>query len=546
MTSRRVHVTYLAILAAVATASIGVGWAVEPTAPLLDLEDAAELVEDIRDGRPGVDSDVDGTVQAGVVPRVAVDAPSASVDTLPAPFDGWSVVVEEVADLEGVHRVSFDSPLLGLRETAIVWLPGDYEQAPADHAWPTVLYLHGTRGTRLHPDVDEVTRELARAGLSIPFASPATGPANSPTSPSFDETQDLHDFVVVAPDSGPLPWCTNCNWVDNIGEMGFPSDTYLHQELLPLVSALYGTRTDRAGVGVVGHSMGGGGALIQGFLHPDRFAFAGSSSGTLSTWDDPASVAQVRWAYWNRLQGFDPPLVNEVPIRNFNLLDIAANVVGVGTELVAVIGDACLDPATSSQGSCADVNPLTDSGNFAQEVYQRYGNHDLTAARLVQAGVPITLITREGNHGIFDSTFRRHFLDRLNATFTDPPETPDRFAYRTATTSFDIWGWQVEVARPNDEFLHLSDARTDGRSVLISGSGVVTLTSPAVFSPGSVHEVVVTPAGQAPEIRDAIADGDGRLQVVVDLGVTNDLDERDVLTDLGAHPMRQARVEVDP
>lgn len=540
MTSRRVHATYLAIIAVVAAASISVGRADEPATPLLDPDGVAGLQGELGDGVSGITSEA-----PGVETRAAISAASVPVDSLPEPFADWNVTIEVVPDRDGIHLVSFDSPLLGLRETAIVWLPGGYDDEP-DRAWPTVLYLHGTRGTRVHPDVDEVTRELARAGLRVPFVSPATGPASTPTSPSFDETQDQHEFVVVAPDAGPLPWCTNCNWVDGIGEAGYPSDTYMHEELLPLVSSLYGTRTDRAGVGVVGHSMGGGGALIQGFRHPDRFAFAGSSSGTLSTWDDPMSTAQVRWAYWNRLQGFDPPLVNEVPIRNFNLLDIAANVVGVGTELVAVIGDACLDPATSSQGSCADVDPISDSGNFAQEVYQRYGNHDLTAARLVQAGVPITLIEREGNHGIFDSTFRRYFLERLNTTFADPPETPARFAYRTADRSFEAWGWRVDVTRSNDEFLHLSDGRTDGRGVLVSGSGVVTLTGPAVFAPGSTHQVVVTPAGGAPEVRAIVADADGRLRVVVDLAVGSNLDERDILTELGLHPMAQARVEVDP
>jgi S-formylglutathione hydrolase FrmB len=466
-----------------------------------------------------------GTVRSD--PLYRTDGPLATA---------WQATVVPQPDDPLTLTLTFWSELLGLRAASIVWLPDAYGTAPL----PVVYSLHGTVATRTHPAVEALESELMDMGVPLGFPlAPPRGPAVSTN--AYTATRGQQRFVVVAPDAGEDVWCPACNWADGPGEGGVAAESHLHRELMPLVEEIFDVRTDRAGRGVIGHSMGGGGAVIQGFRHPDRFAFVGSSSGTLNVFDDPISTMQGRWLYWNRTNGFGPQAVNEIQLRNINALDLAPNVVGSGTEIVAVIGDACL---TSTEGSCEGQNPATSLSAFYQEAYQRYGNNDWTAGRLMEAGVAFTYIQREGMHNIASSTYRRYFLERLNRVFDEGVTTPSRISYKAADRSFSVWGYDVTVERPNTEFLHLLGARIDGRDLLLAGTGTVHLTTPAAFTPGAGYRVVLTPAGAAPTERSVTAGGDGRLRMDVTLGATRDMDERKALVDAGQVQFPQTRVEV--
>jgi hypothetical protein len=463
---------------------------------------------------------------------------------LPAPFATWAVTVEPFEDTEQVFTLSFDSPLLARRVHNRVWLPDVYVQGRRLPT-PVVYSLHGTCGTSFGEPVDSARSAATGAtGQRPPWVSPAACRTGAGV---FAQHLDDLSFVVVAPDAEAPNWCGACNWIDGREGQGVAADSHLHDELMPLVEALFDVRSDRGGRAVIGHSMGGGGAAIQGFKHPDRFLFAGSSSGTLTLMEDFQSESQGRWLYYNRTQGFGPLAVDEIHYRNWNLTDLAPNVVGTGIEIVAVIGDGCVDPSGWGEGSCPDgaATAAGDPNNTLQEVLQRH-NNELVVPRLVESGVPITYVRREGHHGIFSSTFERYFLPRLEELFGRDDHQPAAVSYKATDRAFTAWGWDVEVLqRPNTEFLHLLGARTDGTSVVLAGAGVVKVTTPPGTAPaGAPVSVRLTPAGQEPVTVAVTADAAGRVAVEIDLGPVRAIDERRELVEAGAFDFPSTRLDV--
>ena len=403
--------------------------------------------------------------------------------------------IEPVAGLDGIVTLTFPSELLGRDSTSMVWLPGEEIAEP-----PVLYHLHGTVGTTFPDPVERwADRRLERRLPVHPFVVRRRRPAVFPESSGFAETRPQHRFLTVAPDAGDLPWCGACNWVDGVrGQL--PVERHLYEELMPVVEAVFGTRTDRGGRAIVGHSMGGGGAMIQAFRHPDRYVFAGSSSGTLTVTDDWLSRSGARWLLYSRTQGRRPIPLDRVSYRNHNLTDLAPNVRDVGIELVAVIGDG--DLHLDTEDATYDGSHLWDAADeervreqVTMEVFQRK-NNDLVVPRLVEAGVDLTYITREGTHDINASTFRRHFLPRLHELFdAEPAPPPERFTYRCADDRFAIFGHEVEVVRTRPSMLQLTNARTDGTRVRLHGEGRVSVRLPL---PAGTHDVRVTQPGMEP------------------------------------------------
>ena len=72
------------------------------------------------------------------------------------------------------------------------------------------------------------------------------------------DSWDFGDGAGFYLDATQAPWNTH-----------FRMETYLVQELLPLITAQFGARADS--VGICGHSMGGHGALTLALRHPQTF-----------------------------------------------------------------------------------------------------------------------------------------------------------------------------------------------------------------------------------------------------------------------------------
>lgn len=376
--------------------------------------------------------------------------PAAAAD----PYASWDVEVRAAGP--GVLEMLFDSPLLQRRVHNTVYLPGGYaEQGPPA---PVLYYLHGTVFTETGGPPP------SPAGTDRALAMVTDGETRERRLQSaFAAQRPRARFVLVAPDTDPAGrWCRTCLWIDGSEDVpvGVPAESHLHEELMPLVEHLFAVRSGREGRGVIGFSMGGAGALIQGMRHPDRFAYVGSISGAYELLRDPGVRAIAEAVGYFRDQGYGTGLTDAIHWRNVNPADLAGNLAGQSVELMLSAGDGCLPPAGLTAPDCAGA--LVDPGNSALELTLR-ANNDRSIAGL---GVPATQVRLPGVHG---SNTHRVYADAVvptaNAVFADPPAPSPEFAYRTVDREFTIHGYDVAVQRPAPQFLALDRAAaTAGRS----------------------------------------------------------------------------------
>jgi S-formylglutathione hydrolase FrmB len=479
----------------------------------------------------------------GGAPPVASAAPPYRTDNLPAPFNSWGVEVkpDPMKPDDPQHQVilEFSSPALGLRAASVVLMPDDY--LTSSKPWPVVYYLHGTRndtGSILGSEGRELSEQTGAAALlgQIGQDNPLDDRSSiGQEGRKYRDHLDEQRFLMVIPDAGPEAWCGYCSWID-WPDGRVRAETHLVRELLPLVEAVFRARVDRGGRGIFGFSMGARGTFIQGFRHPDLFAFVGGLSGALDRFSEPLSTGE--WIQKGRNQGYLPPRLDEIQARNINPIDLAPQMVGANVELMFLAGDGCF------LGPNPEGCDPTDYQSALIETGTRIDN-DESAARLAEAGIPLTYIKRTGIHGANNGeAYVHYFLPRMNRIFAGHVSDPMRFSYKTADKSFSVWGYDVTVNRPNEEFLNVLGARRDARDLILAGTGSATISTPPVFRPGRSYELVITPGGGTATARTLTADGGGRLRYDVALGSTRPYDERRALVDAGLFPFPDTRVEV--
>ncbi len=127
---------------------------------------------------------------------------------------------------------------------AVVITPDDYSSAKA---LPVIYLLHGY-------------------GDSSTGGWPAKGKGT-------DTLSDTYHVIIVCPD-GNNSW-----YFDSPIDKNYQYETYIIQELIPLIDDKYKTVASPKGRGITGLSMGGHGALYLAFKHQDIFGTAGSMSG---------------------------------------------------------------------------------------------------------------------------------------------------------------------------------------------------------------------------------------------------------------------------
>lgn len=473
-----------------------------------------------------------------VGPQVsAAPKPAATtVAGLPAPFRSWNVTTEPGTDPH-VQWVTFDSAVLHRRATMRVVLPDAY--GASTQALPVVYYLHGTTRIGTDPALDQVFDGLADAGYEVgyPFSE---GSAHNEAAYLGTEAPRLR-FVVVSPDAGEHAWCEHCGWVDGLHGQGVDAETHLYREVLPLTEAMFRVRSDRAGRGIMGASMGAAGALIQATRHPDRFSVAAAMSPPVDYLYDTPYGGELLWALYLRQQGFPLGKLAPIATRAINPADLFSNLRGQGIDTVITMGDGCV--ATAGTGRCATTGFADEPIDGFQELLIRQ-NADKVVPAAIASGVPMSYITYEGVHFVVNhDVFNRHLLDRINRDFAAGGPAPATARFRSADPAFSIWGWDVAVRRPNQEFVTV-DVRPDGRAMSITGSGVAQILTPGVFVPGSRHLVTVerVGGGRGPLEHPVTADGHGRLHLRVDLGVPHALDEG--FGPLPLNPSSQTRVSI--
>jgi hypothetical protein len=417
--------------------------------------------------------------------------------------------------------VTFDSPLLRHRIANTVYLPDDYRSAGA--RMPVMYTLHGTVFAQLDncatnpiTEKDTLFRMVGCGGGYLQdqlFDIPSQLPA-------------MH-FVVVSPDTDPNhSICHTCFWVngrpdvvpnaDPLTASHIAADSFLHQELYPLMERLFNLRSDRGGRGVMGFSMGAWAAALQGMIHPDDYSYIGWISGGYDIKEPTLASEIIEPVGYFRDQGYGTQWTDPVWWTQYNPKDIATNIAGVDTTLLLTSGDACVypDEPRSTKYCRGRFSPTSTPGGVWVESELAY-NRMLAVPDLDAKGIAYRTVHTPGTHGANNADmFAQYVVPQANARFAGHTVPPRTFSYRSAIPDFSVWGFRVTVTRGADALLNLTDVAADGRRMTLQGPGSVVITTPASFRPGRWYPVHTTHAGSTTDGR-AVADRAGRLSLMV-------------------------------
>ena len=321
-----------------------------------------------------------------------------------------------------------------------------------------------------------------------------------------DELADDYPSLIVSPDGNSGYWS---DWY-NAGALGPPMyETYVIDQLIPLIDEHFRTIPERSARAIFGISMGGYGATMLAAHHPDLFAAAATLSGAVDS-NLPANGAVLSVS--STFDGapvdaiYGPRSSQEVRWRGHNPTDLATNLKDVDLQVRTAtgvpnpfIGE---DPASADSVSCVVEGGVhMASVNFHER---------LTTLRMPHLWKDYG----PGCHTV--ANFRRETIDTLKTferVLAKPPAPPRSFDYRSIEPAFDVWGWNVE-ADPGRalEFLRMKRAGPGGLTLI--GSGQTSVTTPPFFK--RLREVdVVSPGEPDATLRPSRA---GRLTLDVDLG----------------------------
>jgi S-formylglutathione hydrolase FrmB len=310
--------------------------------------------------------------------------------------------------------------------------------------------------------------------------------------------------IAVSP-NGDSGW-----WSDwyNGGAKGAPAyETFVIDQLIPLIDRRFRTIPTRAERAVIGVSMGGYGAMMLAARHPDLFGEAATLSGAVDTNFQPiAAVLSASPTFQGGAVDaiYGSQATQGVRWHGHNPTDLAANLrrtrvqvrtangfpnPGIGEHLLSADSPSCVIEAGVHQGSLNFTRKL--NALHIPHLWEDYG---------------------PGCHT--PPNFKREITDTLRVLarqFAHPATDPRSFSYRSIEPRFRSYGWRVAAdSRRALEFLVL---RVVGdRRVTVTGSGLTTVTTPPLF--GKLHRVELRGATR----REVRVDARGRIKFSVDLG----------------------------
>jgi S-formylglutathione hydrolase FrmB len=372
---------------------------------------------------------------------------------------------------ERLLELTIDTPAFTEPTKVHVFLPTGYDADPS-RRWPVTYALAGMQN-----NYNSFANVLDGVNLTKDFPS-----------------------IVVSPDGNSGYWS---DWY-NGGKGGPPEyETYVIEQLLPLIDANFRTIPDRAHRAVVGISMGGYGSMMLAAHHPDLFGSAATISGAVDS-NNPLIASVISIA--PTLDGGSADAINgpratqEVRWHANNPTDIASNLRGMDIQVRTANG--VLNPSIGEGDNPADiVSCVVEAG-----VYQGTLSFN---SKLNELGID-HLWKDYGNGCHTPENFTRETVDTLavfSRNFAHPAPDPQTFEYRSIKPEFDIWGWHVKTD-PNraTEFMQIAGGSNE---VTLTGTGRTSVTSPALYKGLKKVDVdgkPVTPAA------------DGRLRFTIDLG----------------------------
>lgn len=384
------------------------------------------------------------------------------------------IISEEVIKPR-VVELTISTPAFAEPTKVHVDLPVGYDADP-NRRWPTTYFLAGTMNTykTFNTFVDGV-------GLTKDYPS-----------------------LIVSPNGDSGYWS---DWY-NGGSSGPPMyETYVIDQLIPLIDEHFRTRAERSQRAVMGVSMGAYGAMMFAARHPDLFADAASISGAV---DSNLGATGAALSISPTFQGgsvnaiYGPRATQEIRWRGHNPTDLADNLRGLGLQLRTANGT--LNPGIGEDPLSADaVSCVVETGVYQASLSMEAKLNDLRIPHLWK------------DYGAGCHTkpnFERQLIETFQVfkeQFANPPAAPSPFEYRSIEPEFDVWGWHVSTDPERAlQFLQMNTVSPDGLTLV--GSGTITVTSPPVF--GDYARVEID--GALP--KRAVPDPNGRIRFTVDLG----------------------------
>ncbi len=160
------------------------------------------------------------------------------------------------------HYVLYPTPSRGdgTLGSCLVYIPKSYDENP-EKRFPVIYYLHGGTGNQR-----EASWMIERIDKAI-------------------NSGEMEPVIVVSPQALPIGWYVNANTADEKVTSGPVHDVIIN-DLIPYVDTHYRTVSAPEGRGIEGFSMGGRGALMLAFAHPDLFGAVSSVAGAVVNWDE--------------------------------------------------------------------------------------------------------------------------------------------------------------------------------------------------------------------------------------------------------------------
>lgn len=178
-----------------------------------------------------------------------------------------------------LYFIRHDSAATQSTMSASVFVP-DVAEVRTDAPFPTLYWLSGLTCTANNfTEKAGAYRKAADMGLVI--VAPDTSPRGMAAD---DEASDLGQGAGFYVDATQAPWKPN-----------FQMETYITQDLIAAIEANFPADPKRRGI--MGHSMGGHGALTLAMNHPHRYrsvsAFAPIASPSRAPWGQKAFAAYL-------------------------------------------------------------------------------------------------------------------------------------------------------------------------------------------------------------------------------------------------------------
>ena len=173
-----------------------------------------------------------------------------------------------------LRYLKHDSAVTGTPMTLSVWTP------PGEGPFPVVIWLSGLTCTE-----DNFTTKAGAYAAAAEHGVIVVAPDTSPRGEAVadDPAYDLGQGAGFYLDATQEPWAEH-----------FRMESYVTGELIPLIDQAFPTTGSRS---ILGHSMGGHGALTLALRHPDLFrsvsAFAPIVSPTRCPWGEKAFSAYL-------------------------------------------------------------------------------------------------------------------------------------------------------------------------------------------------------------------------------------------------------------